>query len=478
MQVLVLLLLSTGLCLGKKRIPTTVKPAPRTTIVSSAEARLASRQLDDEQTAFLSTNSSNGISDIGLARDQTTERIVQLVESEVFDGKVWKAPGGAKKSTSLRWTDLETGEVAPSPTEYFDGEYEWTSDWKIVTSAHRDEFGWEYDYKQRRNQQQSGLSSAPIRRRIWLRTHKEEPPALSPSSSSTAGTGDRKRKGKRRRKGPVKEALELITEDFNFKGFGVTVYKSLVFLKSAGIALRLPILTNFNWWESHPSLPSVASSVAYYTPGTFAIFLNASIRYEWLQWVVHNACATFAYAGVWLLWTLLLRGLITAISALAFPVTRRLLLDPQLPVQPPNWKIPPSFSRVFEERLGCSWSWRVSVDRGYEYRVSYWHYFAPSVAALLGGWKGTPDFLVRHAAAFGMSTSGPIPDEPYLTSSVLFALSGFHLKNVQAKDDRSVPFTTTTAKKDDETTANEDEDAPVEGTGDAPPPNASKLLRL
>jgi hypothetical protein len=477
MQIL-LFVLSTGLCLGKKRIPATVKPANRPTIVASVlEDPLSARRFDDEHRALLSTSNSSGINDIGLARDQTTERIVQLVETEVFDGKVWKAPGGTKKSTSLRWTDLETGEMAPSPTEHFDDEYEWTSDWKIVTSAHRDEFGWEYDYKQKRNQQQSGLSAAPTRRRIWLRTHREESFALSSSSSS--GGVDRRRKGKRRRKGPVKQALELIMEDFNFKGFGVTVYKSIVFLKSAGIALRLPILTNFNWWESHPSLPSLASSVAYYTPGTFVLFLNASIRYEWLQWAVHNACATFAYAGVWLLWTLLLRGLITAVSALAFPVTRRLLLDPQLPLRPPNWKIPPSFSRVFEERLGCSWSWRVSIERGYEYRVSYWHYFAPSVAALLGGWKGTPDFLVRHAAAIGMSTSGPIPDEPYLTSSVLFALSGFHLKSVQAEDERTVPFVTSAGRKDDEDAENEFEDDRGQCTGDDTlAPNASELLRL
>lgn len=476
---LLLLVLSTGICLGKKRIPTTVKPPTRPTplVASSVEDPLSSRRFDDEHEALQSTNSRGGISDIGLVSDQTSERIVQLVETEVFDGKVWKAPGGAKKSTSLRWTDLDTGEVAPSPTDYFDDEYEWTSDWKIVTSAHRDEFGWEYDYKQKRNQQQSGLSSAPIRRRIWLRTYREESPELT--SSSSAGAVDRRRKGKRRRKGPVKRALELIMEDFNFKGFGVSVYKSLVFLKSAGIALRLPILTNFNWWESHPSLPSVGSSVAYYTPGTFVIFLNASIRFEWLQWVVHNACSSFAFASVWLLWTLLLRGLITAVSALAFPVTRRLLLDPQLPLQPPNWKIPPSFSRVFEERLGCSWSWRVSFERGYEYRVSYWHYFAPSVAALLGGWKGTPDFLVRHAAALGLSTSGPIPDEPYLTSSVLFALSGFHLKRAQAKEVRNAPFMTTTARKDDEGTEKVSDDARVEGSGDAElAANASALLRL
>lgn len=471
-----LLVFSAGLCFGKKRTPSPTKLTTRPSF-SSAESSLSLSSFADEHRALVITNSSSGNSENFLNKDQASERVVQLVETEVFDGKVWKAPGGAKKSASLRWTDPETGEVAPSPADHFDDEYEWTSEWKIVTSAHRDEYGWEYDYKQKRNQQQSGLSSAPIRRRIWLRTHREESPALSSSSSTVAV--DRRRKGKRRRRGPVKQAIELITEDFNFKGFGVTVYKSLVFLKSAGIALRLPILTNFNWWESHPSLPSVASSVAFYTPGTFVVFLNASVRYEWLQWVVHNACATFAYAGVWLLWTLLLRGLITAVSALAFPVTRRLLLDPQLPLQPPNWKIPPSFSRVFEERLGCSWSWRVSIERGYEYRVSYWHYFAPSVAALLRGWKGTPDFLVRHAAALGMSTSGPIPDEPYLTSSLLFALSGFHLKNVQAKDERTAPLITTTSRGKDDEAATKEADARVEGAGDVTrAANASELLRL
>jgi hypothetical protein len=256
----------------------------------------------------------------------------------------------------------------------------------------------------------------------------------------------------------------------------VSFYKSLVFLKSAGIALRLPLLTNFNTWESHPSLPSLATSIAFYTPGTLVVFLNASIRYEWLQWAVKNTASTLAYTCVWLVWTLLLRGLITALSALVFPFTRKLLLDPKLPLQPPDWRIPPTFSRFFEERLGCSWSWRVSIERGYEHRVSYWHYFAPSVAALLRGWKGTPDFLVRHAAAIGLSTSGPIPDEPFLTSNLLFAMSGFHFKKsppIRAATTETAPFIMATKGAFHEQI---DDDIPE--AHDTRAANASQLLRL
>jgi hypothetical protein len=270
-------------------------------------------------------------------------------------------------------------------------------------------------------------------------------------------------------------------EDFNFKGFGVTLYKSLVFLKSAGIALRMPLLTNFNWWESHPSLPNLATSVAFYTPGTLVVFLNASIRYEWLQWVVKNTSSTLVYVCVWLVWTLLLRGLITALSALAFPFTRRLLLDPKLPLQPPDWKIPPAFSRLFEERLGCSWSWRVSIERGYEHRVSYWHYFAPSVAALSKGWKWMPDFLVRHAAAIGMSTSGPIPDEPFLTSNLLFAMSGFYFMRSPLKGAATAataPFIMSTPATSDAALKDEHIDCDTLENHNTRAANASQLLRL
>lgn len=390
------------------------------TIKAGSASNLVTSNLE-ETTSKNATLSTSGT---------TSSLVLQIVETEVYDGRIWKAPGGSSRSQSFRWTDTD-GEIAPSPDQWKG--YDWTSDWKIVTSPQRDEFGWEYEFQSR----------MPIRRRVWLRTYN-------------AGTAiRRKKKGKRSN---VSKVVQLVMDDFNFKGFGFTFYKSLVFLKSFGVAFRIPGVTNFNTWESHPSMPNFATSIAYYTPGTFVLFLNASVRYEWLQWVLTNTVSTIVYAAAWLVWTLLIRGLITAGSALLFPITRQLWLNPQLPLSSPDWRIPPAFSRAVEERLGCSWSWRVSLERGYEYRVSYWHYFAPTLVGLLRGWKGVPAFLVRHAAAVGLSTSGPIPDEPYITSAALFALSGFYFSSRKSPTSTlASPVTISTLDNLDDASAESDE---------------------
>lgn len=143
-----------------------------------------------------------------------------------------------------------------------------------------------------------------------------------------------------------------------------------------------------------------------------------------------------------LVWTFV-KGIVLAASALAFPITRK-LYQPPLPVVSP-WarSSAPNYSRIIEERLGCSVSWRVSRTRGYEFRVSYWHYYAPtltsmwpavkSVASLLQRQdKATmPDWWSRRSAAFGLSTSGPLPDQPHVTSSLALSLSGYYLRPTQ-----------------------------------------------
>jgi hypothetical protein len=50
-----------------------------------------------------------------------------------------------------------------------------------------------------------------------------------------------------------------------------------------------------------------------------------------------------------------------------------------------------------------------------------------------------PPWLVRHAPALGLSTSGLIPDEPFITSNLLLSLSGFYFKRDQQSLESEVP---------------------------------------
>jgi hypothetical protein len=332
-----------------------------------------------------------------------------LTETEVFDGQSWQA---------VSWTDATTGDPAPSPGDYPSSAVgNWISDWKIVTGTLRDEFGW--DYKTNR-----------LRKRTWIRTyeilpdahgskHRRPTTALVHSSPATLS---------RRPTAPVLLSgwMQSVKDSYNFKGFGLTFYKSLVFRESFGLALRLPLTYNFNLWEQHPSLPTVGASLAVYHPWVICVFINTSLRMEVIQWAVTTSVATFVYVTCWMIWTVLLRGLLVAGSALLFPVTRR-FYQPTFPLQQPNWH-GPDYSRSVEERLGVSWSWRLSLARGYEYRFGCSHYLAHSLVALLKSWniQRIPGWIVRRVAAIGTSVSGPIPDQPYMTASSLLSLSGLY----------------------------------------------------
>jgi len=469
-------------------------------------------------------------------------RVVRITETEVYDGRTWRAPPSSyyddktspsstasppPSSSSLlgRWTDAVSGRPCPPPNEYDvndrkegpssqldddeDGDdydyYEWTGDWKIVTAPHRDEFGWEYVFQnQIGNEKKTGAGASgatnrfglPTRRRTWLRTcslaaerkrmkakrgtkeedddeeeQDDEEEVEEKSTTSEKKHEKKKKKSSKKQSAARKSGANFVTrsgayrrvrDDFNFKGFGWTFYKSLVFGKSAGVALRVPLTYNFGTWESNPGLPSLSSSVALYGPSnpTVALFLSTSFRMEFLQWAVAAVYSSAMFALFWCAWTFLIQGLLVAASALMFPFTKKFpSLSGGRPLQnlrPECWSIGPQYSRTVEERIGFSLSWRYSVERGFEVRKSFWHYYAPTVVSLLGHFKtknskklvdagaasgGTssdtaalqsqsriPAWLVRRVAAVGLSTSGPIPDEPFLTSSALLSLSGFYFR--------------------------------------------------
>ncbi|GKY91377.1 hypothetical protein MPSEU_000110000 [Mayamaea pseudoterrestris] len=385
---------------------------------TSADAKAATNS--ETSHALNLSSSSNSSSLSSLAPTISNTSTVILSETELYDGSSWQP---------VSWTDASTGETAPSPSDYPDPLFgKWISEWKIVTGPTRDEFGWEYKTNRRR-------------KRTWLRTYEIVSAsdankrattrgafAIMTSPFATAATS-------RRNVSPIAKLARSIRDSYNFKGFGLTFYKSLVFRQSFGMALRVPITFNFNLWEEHPSLPGVGASIAVYHPWVVCVFINISLRMEVIQWAMTTSVATVVYVTFWLVWTLLLRGLIVAGGALFFPVTRK-FYQPAFPLAKPNWQ-GPDFSRSVEERLGMSWSWRFSKLRGFEHRVGYSHYFAHSLVALLKARniQKIPSWMVRRVVAVGTGISGPIHDQPYITANGLLSLSGlyFSRRNRQVK---------------------------------------------
>lgn len=355
----------------------------------------------------------------------------------------WKAAGS---NGNRRWTESVTGGKSESPDAVGAPENcEFVGDWKIVTGGTaRDAYGWEYT-----------LRLPPVRRRVWLRTVQPYSKKKKKKSRATSVQQQaQQRRVRPRRKLPA--WAKAVKDDFNFKGFGWIIYQSFIFAESFGVALSLPLTFNFDTWERHPALPSISSSACVFNPGTAILFLNASLRVEWIKWVAARLF-TYAALSLWLVLGTFFRGLLLAFSAALYPFTRRLYDPPwtRVAAWPDNQADGPTYSRTTEERLGVSVSWRVSVASGYEFRISYWHFYAPTVNSL---WDANPlkrqlqlpAWFARHSAALGMSTSAPMPDPPYVSCTGLLSLSGFYFRKAAAAV--AATATTTTAASATEAT--------------------------
>ena len=182
-------------------------------------------------------------------------------------------------------------------------------------------------------------------------------------------------------------------DDWNFKGFGWSFYKSAIFKKSCGVAFRIPLTSNFDIWERHPEWPSLSMSVAIYYPLTAGIFVSGSVNAAWAKWALHQAAMVIRHV---IAWTMLLvaRGLFLAGAALAFPITQQWYTPETATILANNLLPPlqqtlekhgrkPNFNTGIQERIGIGHSWRVSSKRGYEYRCTYWHMFLPTIITYL-----------------------------------------------------------------------------------------------
>jgi len=300
--------------------------------------------------------------------------IIEVYENEAFNSTTNSWIGYAQN----RWSTLD-GITSPAPNQLNPPKrHLFSDDWKIdVTGEMRDELGWEYFSNRKR-------------RRRWLR-------AISPTQEVTRYE---KKRG----------LLSVLRDNYNFKGFGISCYKSFVFPTSFGALLRLPLTANIDMLERRPYLPSVTSSCGFFFPPTIVCFLGMSLPKE----VVRYSLIKF------MLW----------LSHLLDVIMRREAKDKPTV----NWE--PSIS--VQERIGFSVSWRVSQEYGYQFRISYWCLYLPTIEHLF---RESTAFLKRigvetwarqHTSSLGVSTSYPAMSYPFFSCSAVLSMSGLYLRRRKA----------------------------------------------
>lgn len=153
----------------------------------------------------------------------------------------------------------------------------------------RDGFGWEYYVGK-----YDGLGR---RRRRWVRELRR----ISSASNvrlNTKSSGKDKQTIQQKKKARPKEQvmrsqdtniLQTLGQQYNFKGFGWSFYKSLLFLRSFGAAIRLPLSSNLDFYDQHKAWPYISMSTYFGYPWVIATFLNASMPIEAIKYIFGGA---------------------------------------------------------------------------------------------------------------------------------------------------------------------------------------------
>lgn len=80
--------------------------------------------------------------------------------------------------------------------------------------------------------------------------------------------------------------LRAIKDQYNFKGFGWAFYKSFLFARSVGVALRIPLSANFDCYDKYLAAPYISSATYFGYPWVVATFLNASLPLDAVKWFI------------------------------------------------------------------------------------------------------------------------------------------------------------------------------------------------
>lgn len=419
----------------------------------------------------------------------------------------------------------------------------------------RDGFGWEYYVGK-----YDGLGR---RRRRWVRELQRISSGSNVMLNKSSGKQKKKKKMiQQQKKAQVARSrdtslFQTIQQQYNFKGFGWGFYKSLLFMRSFGAAIRTPLSSNFDFYDQHTAWPYISTSTYFGYPWIIATFLNASLPVDAIEYVIGGAVwkvqwslAVFSAltrsiveALVWILlspWRLSV-GAMQTITALAgntdyekqdkkiadslisiihenketsesidntdikmesfielsnttdvnsvndVPISANTVVEsPRGGAAPkstrkkrltlfgkevPTFHRPYSieYSSTIQRRVGVCVSWRVSRERGYEYRCNFFLTCVPTIlfwqqlgeernrrihemkqfkAKVFGSGKSTKknsvgsssksiakrsskdstlsSFYNQHSGAIGFSSGWPLPVDPFFSLNLMMSLSGFY----------------------------------------------------
>jgi hypothetical protein len=227
-------------------------------------------------------------------------------------------------------------------------------------------------------------------------------------------------------------------DDFNFKGYGVSIYKSFLHWKAAGIAFRIPLINNWDWWDSNPVLPSLNFLFCIYYPLNVSVCLTSSINVDVVKcWLVQTlllvqACMLrFIHHMLSALWTIM--------SVILYPVVQKWHPVPfhydqsSQQIMRKRKEIQPSYKSDVQERLGISYWYRWRPDIGFSTRVSAWHLYMPTLELYSHLLTGSKDNLGQwwrsHFASLGLDTAIPNPDPPHVFLTSVLSFSGLRFKS-------------------------------------------------
>jgi hypothetical protein len=229
---------------------------------------------------------------------------------------------------------------------------------------------------------------------------------------------------------PKKKLSKRQVDYFHFKGFGLSFYKSFLKLRNCGIAFRIPVLSNFEWWDRQPMLPSFTINLCVFLPLRLSVGFSTSMDVQAIKFVLIKGMTGVVEAGR-LLTLQMLRLVIMVISIIAFPIHGKLLQPkPSQSYKTLLEQVPqkPQYKTGMQERLGCTLWYRWSPTKGLDKRWSYWHMYLPTVRAcqkaLLPNLE-LPNWCHENFASLGTDATLTSSKELFLTG--LLSLSGIHL---------------------------------------------------
>lgn len=422
--------------------------------------------------------------------------LVEVYEQEFYDieRKAWV--GGSGLNITQRWTTSPTAaedeeKILPPPQLLPPTGYDYTSEWKIdVTgsSSIRDELGWEYFIH----------NSNRRRRRRWVRgialttyegpSHSESTKSIISIMPAIFNRTSSSLKDISISKYVRKKVIKTLQDSFNFKGYGITLNKSILRRQNCGITLRLPLTNHFEFFETRPWLPLLTSTCALYFPvrGTFS--LNASLPVAYLRFALLTLYDNFIFFAcfVWYAITKTIMSDIIGIMILSnlgkilgfgkagvkdkevkydqegniiddekfiFSWIEMFQKYPSLPK-----KRVMKYSTQISERLGVSFTWRCSKGRGVDFKFSWWHSFLPTIQHMgdiissttlmkqlaennpqIASYMTVSDWLRQKVGSLGIVWGGFNDEPPLYTCNAALSLSGFYYGGESLKSLSSLP---------------------------------------